>query len=424
MFNISKLGMRKAIQLADDQKMKPLMASYLLNLVGLDEKLKCNTEVINFFIDHFYSSFNAKKNGNLLAWVNLPAPTEIFYAFDIIPFGPELMASLSSTLGFAIKDFEMAESYGISRDSCSFDSHLIGSSLLNSSPQADMLVSTTGTGCDAQGKSFEVTSYLAGIPVHHMSTPYRNNDPEAINYYKEELLRLIEFLEEFTGNKLDYEKLEAIVEVSNEASKCFRRSYELRRARPVPIGGIESIAHYAPITNFYGDMGRTEYFYKSLCSEIEQRIKDGIGVVNEDAIRILWLHFPPMHDLKLIKHIESIGGIVVFPEPALLWWDVAEGKNIIDALANKYTSIFSNGDAQKRIDKDLEIIKLLDVDAAIDFLHWGCKNFCSIATLTKDTLNEETGIPILEIDGDVVDPRNYASAQIRTRVEAFIEMLK
>ncbi|NVM00791.1 MAG: 2-hydroxyacyl-CoA dehydratase [Candidatus Helarchaeota archaeon] len=317
MFNISKLGMRKAIQLADDQKFKPLMASYLLNLVGLDENLKCNTEVINFFIDHFYSSFNANKNGNMLAWVNLPAPTEIFYAFDIIPFAPELMASLSSTLGIAVKDFEMAESYGISRDACSFDSHLIGSCLLNTSPEADMLVSTTGTGCDAQGKSFEVASYLTGIPVHHMTTPYRNNDPEAIEYYKEELFRLIDFLENFTGKKLDYEKIKAIVKESNEASKYFRRSYELRKARPVPIGGIESVAHYSPITNLYGDVIRTKNFYKSLCDEIEQRIKDSVGVVDEDAIRIMWLHFPPMHDLGLIKHIETIGGIVLIPESSL-----------------------------------------------------------------------------------------------------------
>ncbi|NVM00790.1 MAG: 2-hydroxyacyl-CoA dehydratase [Candidatus Helarchaeota archaeon] len=103
---------------------------------------------------------------------------------------------------------------------------------------------------------------------------------------------------------------------------------------------------------------------------------------------------------------------------------MAEGKDVIDALANKYTSMWSNGDANKRTDIDLKIIKMLDVDAAINFLHWGCKNCCSIATLTKDTLNEEMGIPVLELDGDVVDPRNYASAQIRTRIEAFIEMLK
>jgi benzoyl-CoA reductase/2-hydroxyglutaryl-CoA dehydratase subunit BcrC/BadD/HgdB len=37
---------------------------------------------------------------------------------------------------------------------------------------------------------------------------------------------------------------------------------------------------------------------------------------------------------------------------------------------------------------------------------------------------QEYGIPFLEIDGDLVDPRNYAEGQIRTRVEGFMEVME
>lgn len=399
------------------------MSSSMAKHSGFDKDLKSNNDLIRLTLDYFSTSFKAKEKKKTLAWVNLPAPTEIFYALDIIPFSPEQLAT-SSSFGFGVENFEIAESHGISRDACSFDSHLIGSCLSNSSPQADMMVSTSGAGCDAQGKSFEVASNLTGIPVHHMTTPFKYEDAEVIDYYKDELSRLIDFLEKKTGRELDYERLKSIVKESNEATKYFRRSNELRKARPVPIGGIECILHYPPITNLLGDVKRTTNFYKSLCDEIEQRIKEGVGVVDEDAIRIMWLHYPPLHDLRLLKHIETLGGIVVFTEPALLFWGMAEGNDTIDALSKKYTSVFSNGDAYKRIDADLKIAKMLEVDAVINFLHFGCKNICSIATMTKDAFKENMGIPVLDVDGDVIDPRNYASGQVRTRVEAFIEMLK
>ena len=43
-----------------------------------------------------------------------------------------------------------------------------------------------------------------------------------------------------------------------------------------------------------------------------------------------------------------------------------------------------------------------------------------------EVINEglkEIGIPVLNIEVDVVDPRDFAEGQLSTRIEAFIEML-
>ena len=40
----------------------------------------------------------------------------------------------------------------------------------------------------------------------------------------------------------------------------------------------------------------------------------------------------------------------------------------------------------------------------------------------KDAL-AEVGVPMLNLDGDGIDDRNYAPGQEKTRVEAFLEML-
>ena len=42
--------------------------------------------------------------------------------------------------------------------------------------------------------------------------------------------------------------------------------------------------------------------------------------------------------------------------------------------------------------------------------------------MVRDAMRER-GIPVLVLDGDGADVRNYSEGQTRTRLEAFIEML-
>ncbi len=67
--------------------------------------------------------------------------------------------------------------------------------------------------------------------------------------------------------------------------------------------------------------------------------------------------------------------------------------------------------------------KELGSDGVINFCHWGCKQSSGGAMILKDTLRE-ADIPLLILDGDCIDRRNSHDGQIRTRFEAFAEMLR
>ncbi len=67
--------------------------------------------------------------------------------------------------------------------------------------------------------------------------------------------------------------------------------------------------------------------------------------------------------------------------------------------------------------------KTLNADAVINFCHWGCKQSNGGSMLLKKVM-EENNIPYLSIDGDGVDRRNSHDGQLRTRLEAFFEILK
>ena len=39
-------------------------------------------------------------------------------------------------------------------------------------------------------------------------------------------------------------------------------------------------------------------------------------------------------------------------------------------------------------------------------------------------VREKTGIPVLMIEADMVDPRSFSESQIETRIEAFMEIVR
>ena len=82
-----------------------------------------------------------------------------------------------------------------------------------------------------------------------------------------------------------------------------------------------------------------------------------------------------------------------------------------------------NGSADRRIERSLEMARQLEVDGVIYFCHWGCKQTQAAAQHTLSLLEAE-GVPTLILDGDGCDSANTMGGQIRTRMEAFLEMLE
>ena len=64
----------------------------------------------------------------------------------------------------------------------------------------------------------------------------------------------------------------------------------------------------------------------------------------------------------------------------------------------------------------------LKPDAVIHFCHWGCKQASGGSVLLKEKM-QEMNIPMLILDGDGIDKRNSHDGQIKTRLEAFLEMI-
>ncbi|MBW2145018.1 MAG: 2-hydroxyacyl-CoA dehydratase [Deltaproteobacteria bacterium] len=55
---------------------------------------------------------------------------------------------------------------------------------------------------------------------------------------------------------------------------------------------------------------------------------------------------------------------------------------------------------------------------------YSCRPWATPPLMGKKDLQEKLDIPILVVEGDSYDTRNYSAGQLRTRIESFAEILK
>ena len=94
----------------------------------------------------------------------------------------------------------------------------------------------------------------------------------------------------------------------------------------------------------------------------------------------------------------------------------------LDALAEKMVQNIYNGPYERKAKLVSELAQDLHSDGVINFCHWGCKQSSGGVMLLKEAMREEN-VPMLILDGDALDRRNSHDGQIKTRLQAFLELI-
>ena len=68
--------------------------------------------------------------------------------------------------------------------------------------------------------------------------------------------------------------------------------------------------------------------------------------------------------------------------------------------------------------------KELGLDGFLWFNQYACRASTPQMLIYKKGMEDELGIPVLLLEGDLFDPRSYRAEALRTRVEAFADLLR
>ncbi|MEX2684563.1 MAG: double-cubane-cluster-containing anaerobic reductase [Candidatus Sigynarchaeota archaeon] len=289
---------------------------------------------------------------------------------------------------------------------------------------ADILIGETT--CDGKKKAWEVLAKKKNVYV--METPQLKNRPQARAHFIAELKALVKKLEEVSGKKLTAENLKAAMEKVSKKRAQLRRLYETRKANPPPISGKDSLL-VSQIT-FYDDPDRQIEMVGKLAAECEDRVKKGEGVVPKGTKRILLSGTPQaIPNWKIHDIVETSGGIVVCEETCTgtryfeSTYEI-KGNNVdelIERLADRYLGIncacFSPNTA--RADDIVRLAKEYKADGVLLYTLSFCDPY-QYESVTLENDLKKAGLKVLSINTDY---SSEDAAQIKTRVEAFLESL-
>ncbi|GAA0748484.1 double-cubane-cluster-containing anaerobic reductase [Clostridium oceanicum] len=340
-------------------------------------------------------------------------PEEIILAANAISVG------LCAGSQFWVEDGEKV----LPRNLCPLIKAFMGAKIGGTCPyfqSCDMVVGETT--CDGKKKAWEVLENY--LPVHVMDLPQMKRYKDYIKW-SEEMKFFIEKMEEITGNKITVEGLKEGIRVSNEKRKALKRLYDLRKNSPSPISGLDSLL-ISQIA-FYDDPKRFTEKLNELCDELEERVKNSR---ENDKKRILITGTPmALPNWKLHSIIESLDAEVVVEETCTgtryFENEVSPKGDTIDELVKNLGDRYLNINCAcftpntGRIDDIIKYSKEYNVDGVID-----CNlSFCHTYAIEHKDVEKslkENNIPIMHIETDY---STEDSGQIKTRVEAFLEMI-
>ncbi len=388
-------------------------------------------EVMNYF-DEIANLFGKReteimaekeKGKKVIGYMCLFAPTELILAADAIPIRVNSGWYDTSKIGDRVVPVEV----------CPVIRSTIGAEMIGLSPfleLSDALISVLT--CDGMTKLSEILSDYKTI--WGMNIPRVKDSAHSLRFWNDEIKLMKTQIEKFTGNKITRKNLKAAIEQTQKATKAFRRLQDLRKSQPVITGRDAMLVNQ---TYLWDDKVRWTEKTEALCDELEKRIQRKDWVCAPDTPRILItgtpMFWPDNWKLPTLVEEANPKGIIVADElcsgerilidpVGIDEWTMDDMLNAIGErhlMASTCPCFTSSDGNEDRINWLLNKVKEWNVQGVIYYVVRGCVLYAMEYNRIKKAL-DKINIPMYYLDTEYT---REDVGQMKTRVEAFLEML-
>ncbi len=389
---------------------------------------------LNVLMDEYYKKL-AKlehRRSQPVAWITTMVPIEVLNAAGVFPFYPENYSALCAARGVNDKLIQVSESEGIPRDLCGYATCNIGSALSGEwafgqggVPKPDCLIATRMT-CNIHLSWFTYLSRTYQVPLFIMDAPYRTGadyNREDVSYFKEQLKKLMQFLERVSEENIDRDRLKEVLALSDRASGFWSEISLARKTIPSPLGSKDVFSLMFPMVTMAG-LPEAVTFYELIAKEVKKRAALKIGDAPSENYRLIWDLFPPWHDLKLWKLFDEAGAVFVIDFYADAFSGSLDDSDPIMALANKYlfNPSLQRGIADKR-DMIDQLISDFHLDGAVFMSNRSCRYFSLGQLGLAEHIRKHLDLSVFAFEGDHMDTDRYDRKNVEERILAFLEIL-
>ena len=367
-------------------------------------------EVNNTFPKTTHILEHKHQGKKVFGWLCTYVPEEIIHAAGALPI---------RITGYS-KEMELEDGTAyLYINSCSFSRSCLQLGLKGEYDFLDGVAG--GSTCDGARRLFDLWRNYIDTPFYHVLTVPRKYTQSAHDLYHSQVLQFKVHLEEFMGIQITDESLCQSIGVYNESRALLKRLYKLRKLENPPITGTETME----VLNACFRMP------KELFNEWLRSLLDGLDVsdnASKSRARLM-LVGSAITNPELIESIEDLGGLIVTDELCTgtrYWSDpVVLDKNStpVEAISRRYLNNFPCArmfPSDERFNRILDLARDFRVDGVISQIIRYCVPYAHDLPLLTEKL-KDNGIPTLALD---VEYGTSGSGQIRTRVQAFLEMLE
>ena len=277
--------------------------------------------------------------------------------------------------------------------------------------------------CDGKKKMYELLDKIRPTYVLHLPQGLAG---DALENWRNELVRFIAFLEERFNVKITEEALRKAARERNEERRSRLALMELQKLTPPPAKGYD-LYKALEGSGFVFESSQRINQLNDLRESIEAAYRDGQGKVKASDRRILVTGCPIGGVLnKTVKLIEENGGVVTCFEncsgiKAAYQMVNAEADDIVGAIAERYLgigcSVMTPNDI--RIDHLKKLVEEYKIDGVVEIDLQCCTPY-NVESFTVKNEMKKLGIPYIQIETDYSESD---SGQLSTRLEAFLETI-
>ncbi len=264
-------------------------------------------------------------------------------------------------------------------------------------------------------------SWKMHVPVdfqHYVYMPMKVQTPHALTYYRSELMKFRDALEEFDGKKLTDDDLDRGIAVVNENRRLMREVYEHRKGDNPKLTGLEAM--WMTCSSMWVDKDEHSAEIKKLLKQLPDRDLD-----LEDTAKLMMIG-SENDDIPFIELAEQVGATFVMDDHCTgtrYFWNQCEPQeDRMMAIAERYirrpACPAKDWEKRTRFDHILELAREWDIVGAIIIQQKFCDpHEADMVPLRK--FLDDNDIPNLMLEFDATNPLG----PFRIRVEAFLEMI-
>jgi benzoyl-CoA reductase subunit C len=354
--------------------------------------------------DSVAAEWKAKSGKKVVGCISTYVPEEIVYAAELLPV--EIIGKYET---FAKSDVYLPSF------SCSFMRGLLEKLLEKEYGYLDLV--TLPSLCDSIWGFYSIWRELSPDARIYLLHYPSQRSTQALDYFVNAVERFKSYIESFSGKDISDDDLRAAIKVYEQNRTLLKRLYELRKKESPTVSGVEALQ--VVLSSMTTPKQVHNQLLEKLFDEIESRQERPRG----DVRLLISGHI--IEDPDILRVIEDSGGLIVSDDldtgSRYFWTSVESAAKPVEAISKRYFELPSPYGSS--FEDRIRYLKAMVKEFKVDGVVFPTRKFCDPYLFDHAVLGramKEDGVPSMLLEYEYP----LTKASLKTRVEAFVEMLR